>query len=109
MCVCVCGGWWLAEGRGVASGAWPGCKEGMGLMLRPHAPHLVIHLMAQSAFFLTAGTRSIAWNRRSFSAGSLMYDSSSRLYISGVGKGGQGRGAASGGKGTHRHCGVSWV
>jgi hypothetical protein len=28
----------------------------------------------------------MAWNRRSFSAGSLMYDSSSRLYISAAAK-----------------------
>jgi hypothetical protein len=38
--------------------------------------------MAQSAFFLTAGTVAVAWKRRSFSIGSLMYDSSSREYIS---------------------------
>jgi len=38
--------------------------------------------MAQSAFFFTAGMVSMALKRRCFSAGSLMYDSSSRLYIS---------------------------
>lgn len=33
---------------------------------------LPIHLSAQSAFFLTAGMVSMAWNRWCFSAGSLM-------------------------------------
>lgn len=48
----------------------------------PAQAHLVIHLSAQSAFFFTTGTVWMAWNRRSFSLLSLMYVSSSRLYIS---------------------------
>lgn len=44
--------------------------------------HLPIHLRAQSALCLTAGTVSMAWKSLCFSWGSLMYDSSSRLYIS---------------------------
>jgi len=42
----------------------------------------VIHLIAQSAFRLTHGTVSIAWNSLCFSAASLMYVSSSSEYIS---------------------------
>jgi len=45
-------------------------------------PHLLIHLSAQSAFFATHGMVSTARNRWSFCTGSLMYVSSSRLYIS---------------------------
>lgn len=52
---------------------------------------LPIHLSAQSAFFLTQGTVSMAWNSLCFSAGSLMYDSSSREYISAGGQRGAGR------------------
>lgn len=43
---------------------------------------LSIHLSAQSAFFFTAGTVSMALNRWVFSSGSLMYVSSRREYIS---------------------------
>lgn len=48
----------------------------------PSAAHLVIHLIAQSAFFLTQSTVWMAWNSLSFSTGSFTYVSSSRLYIS---------------------------
>ena len=56
--------------------------------------HLLIHLSAQSAFFLTQGMVSTARKRWSFSTGSLMYVSSKRLYIS-VGQAGTARSAPS--------------
>lgn len=44
--------------------------------------HLVIHLIAHSALRAMQGMFSMAWNRCCFCAVSLMYVSSSRLYIS---------------------------
>lgn len=42
----------------------------------------LIHCNAQSAFFFTHGNVSMALNRVALSAGSLMYVSMSKLYIS---------------------------
>lgn len=53
----------------------------MGFISRAHA-HLVIHFMAHSALRAMQGMVLMAWNRCCFSAVSLMYVSSSRLYIS---------------------------
>ena len=49
--------------------------------------HLVIHFIAHSALRAMQGMFSMAWNRCCFCAVSLMYVSSSRLYISAGGGG----------------------
>lgn len=57
-----------AEARRGTSAAKTNKQNGPG-----RAPaHLVIHLMAQSAFFLMAGKVSMAWKSLCFSCGSLM-------------------------------------
>jgi hypothetical protein len=57
-------------------------QAGLFTILKQTRAHLPIHLSAQCAFLRTTGTVSMAWNSFSFSRLSLMYDSSSRLYIS---------------------------
>ena len=46
--------------------------------------YLPIQRRAQSAFFVTQGTVSMALNSRSFSFGSLIYVSKSKQYISDI-------------------------
>lgn len=49
--------------------------------------YLLIHLKAHCAFFLMHGTVSMEWRSLFLWTESLMYVSSSRLYISGQGEG----------------------